>query len=125
LGAAALPPDHGVVLHTNHFCDAQLARQQAPLDRMLTTEPRLHCAEAHVTHWPDLINDVHLGLLLRDESGSGQDAKFGAICRSPDPALPPELAVETVFGVIIDCDLRAMLVAPGIPSQVDFELFAL
>ncbi len=128
-GAAVIPPDQGVVAHTNHFCDPRLAEKQAPLAQMLTTEPRLHCADTQIADWPDEIDDVYLGLLLRDETGApgatGQDAKYGAICRSPDMSLPPDLRVESVFGVIINCDNRTMLVAPGIPSQVDFELLAL
>ena len=127
-GAAAVPPDQGVVAHTNHFCDEKLAQHQAPLAHMLTTEPRLACADHHVNRWPDYIDDDHLQALLRDESGDGANAanpKYGAICRSPDPTLPPELQVESVFGVIINCTARAMWVAPGVPSKVEFERIAL
>ena len=124
-GAAAIAPDQGVVAHTNHFCDPHLAEKQAPLAQMLTTEPRLHCADKHINDWPDEIDDVYLGRLLRDETGAGADARYGAICRSPDMSLPPDLRVESVFGVIINCDKRTMLVAPGIPSKVDFGLLAL
>jgi hypothetical protein len=66
--------------------------------------------------------------LLRDESAVGvhaDQALFGAICRSPDPALPPEQQVESVFGVIIDCVARDMLVAPDVPSKVEFERVSL
>lgn len=126
-GAAALKPDFGIVTHTNHFCDPDLKAWQAPLTQMLTSEPRLACAERHVSRWPDLIVDSHLMNLLRDESGDGSsgDAKFGAICRHPDPAAPAELRVESVFGVIIDCNARRMRVAAGLPSKVEFEAFAL
>ena len=123
-GAAAMLPDQGVVAHTNHFCDVKLAEHQAPLAQMLTTEPRLSCADHHVNRWPDYIADDHLRALLRDESGDGANAphaKFGAICRSPDPTLPPELQVESVFGVIFNCYAREMWVAPDVPSKVEFE----
>jgi isopenicillin-N N-acyltransferase like protein len=127
-GAAPVWPVHGVVAHTNHFCDARLAQQQAPMANMLTTEPRLRAAQHHIRQWPNSISDPHLCALLRDESGDGLDpasAKFGAICRSPDPSLPPELRVESVFGVIINCNAREMWVAPDLPSKVDFELITL
>ena len=128
-GAAVIPPDQGVIAHTNHFCDPRLAEWQAPLAQMLTTEPRLDCADAHIADWPDEIDDPYLALMLRDESGAASatsaDAKYGAICRSPDMCLPPDLRVESVFGVIINCDKRTMLVAPGIPSQVNFGLLSL
>jgi isopenicillin-N N-acyltransferase like protein len=130
-GAAAIPPDQGVVAHTNHFADAELFKHQAPLAQMLTTEPRLARANHHISRWPDYIDDDHLQALLRDESGDSATAtdtthaKFGAICRSPDPSLPPELQVESVFGVIINCNAREMWVAPDVPSKVEFEHIAL
>ena len=127
-GAAPVYADHGVVAHTNHFCDATLNKFQAPLTQMLTTEPRLECANHHISGWPDYIEEAHLQALLRDESGIGvapAEAKYGAICRSPDPSLPVELQVESVFGVIIDCIARDMLVAPDVPSKVAFERIAL
>jgi len=120
-GVSAIEPDQGVVTHTNHFCDLKLAEKQAPLTQMLTTEPRLLCADAHVARWPDQVTDEHLEALLRDESGGA----YGAICRSPDPALPPELRVESVFGVIINCSTREMLVAPDVPSRVEFTRISL
>ena len=130
-GASAIAPDQGVVAHTNHFCDLTLAEKQAPLAQMLTTEPRLASADHHINGWPDYIENIHLQRLLRDESGDSKNAtdaasaKYGAICRSPDPSLPPEAQIETVFGVIIDCDARAMSVAPDVPSKVEFEYIAL
>lgn len=127
-GAAAIAPDQGVVAHTNHFCDPKLAEKQAPLAQMLTTEPRLACADHHINRWPDYIDEDHLQALLRDESGDGANAvdpKYGAICRSPDPSLPPESRVESVFGVIINCNARSMSVAPDVPSKVEFETIAL
>lgn len=120
-GVSAIAPDQGVVTHTNHFCDLKLAEKQAPLTQMLTTEPRLQCADAHVARWPDRITDEQLMDLLCDESGGA----YGAICRSPDPALPPELRVESVFGVIINCSTREMLVAPDVPSKVEFKRISL
>lgn len=127
-GAAPVHADDGVVAHTNHFCDAILGQSQAPLTQMLTTEPRLDCANHHINGWPDHIDNAHLQALLRDESGIGvteAEAKYGAICRSPDPSLPLELQVESVLGVIIDCNARDMWVASDLPSKVEFERIAL
>ncbi|TAG49043.1 MAG: hypothetical protein EAZ30_04770 [Betaproteobacteria bacterium] len=124
-GVALIASDQGVVAHTNHFCDLGLATQQAPLAAMLTTEPRLARANAHIQGWPDKVTTINMTTLLRDESSSDESGKFGAICRSPDPALPPELQVESVFGVIINCSTREMLVAPGLPSNSEFQGVAL
>jgi isopenicillin-N N-acyltransferase like protein len=124
-GVAVIESDQGVVAHTNHFCDRSLAAQQAPLATMLTTEPRLARANAHIQGWPDKVTTINMTTLLRDESSSDASGKFGAICRSPDPSLPLELQVESVFGVIINCNTREMLVAPGLPSEVEFQGVAL
>jgi isopenicillin-N N-acyltransferase like protein len=119
-GVALIDADQGVVAHTNHFCDPSLARFQAPLVDTLTTEPRLARAQQHLMGWPDRVTTRNLTTFLRDETGHDGSGKLGAICRSPDPSLPPELRVESVCGVIINCNTREMLVAPGLPSQVEF-----
>jgi isopenicillin-N N-acyltransferase like protein len=124
-GVAAIEADQGVVAHTNHFCDPMLAKHQAPLAQMLTTEPRLDRAQQHITGWPDRVTTRNITTLLRDESGHEGSGKLGAICRSPDPSLPAEYRVESVCGVIINCNTREMLVAPGLPSEVEFETVAL
>jgi isopenicillin-N N-acyltransferase like protein len=127
-GVAVIPSDQGVVAHTNHFCDIELAKHQEPFNVMLTTEPRLARANAHITGWPDHVTTINMTTLLRDETGGGNTdgaAKFGAICRSPDPSMPPELRVESIFGVIINCNKREMLVAPDLPSKVEFQSVSL
>lgn len=124
-GAAVIESDQGVVAHTNHFCDMELAKHQAPLDAMITTEPRLARANAHITGWPDHVTTINMTTLLRDETGGGEHGKFGAICRSPDPSLVPELQIESIFGVIINCNQREMLIAPDIPSRAEFQSVAL
>lgn len=124
-GVALIESDQGVVAHANHFCDPSLAAQQAPLVNTLTTEARLSRANAHIQGWPDKVTTINMTTLLRDETSADASGKFGAICRSPDPSLPPEQQVESVFGVIINCNKREMLVAPGLPSQVEFQGVAL
>jgi isopenicillin-N N-acyltransferase like protein len=128
-GAAVIESDQGVIAHTNHFCDMELVKHQAPLAQMLTTEPRLNRANAHITGWPDHVTTINMTTLLRDETGgvmaNDPHGKYGAICRSPDPSLPPELRVESVFGVIINCSKREMLIAPDLPSKVEFQAVAL
>jgi isopenicillin-N N-acyltransferase like protein len=124
-GVAVIEADQGVVAHTNHFCDPTLAKRQAPLAQMLTTEPRLDRAQQHITGWPDRVTTRNITTLLRDESGHEGSGKLGAICRSPDLSLPIEHRVESVCGVIINCNTREMLVASGLPSKVEFESVAL
>ncbi|MGL4232626.1 MAG: hypothetical protein ACRCWJ_14780, partial [Casimicrobium sp.] len=120
-GVALVEPEHGVIAHTNHFCDPMLARDEASLAPTLTTEARLERANQHIAGWPDRVTTRNLTTLLRDESGSAGLGSNGAICRSPDHSLRPELQIESVCGIIINCNTREMLVAPGRPSQVEFR----
>lgn len=119
-GVALISADQGAIAHTNHFCDPLLARYQASLADTLTTEPRLDRALQHINGWPDRVTTRNLTTLLRDETGQSGLGKLGAICRWPDEMLPPELRIESVCGVIVNCNAREMLIAPGLPSQVEF-----
>jgi isopenicillin-N N-acyltransferase like protein len=120
-GIGVIEPDQGVVAHTNHFCDLSLVKHQAPLDQMLATELRLNRANQHITGWPDRVTTRNLTTLLRDETGHHGSDKLSAICRHADPSLPPHLQIETIFGVILNCNAKEMLVAAGLPSQTEFQ----
>lgn len=124
-GVAVIEPDQGTVAHTNHFCDMALVKHQVPLNQMLTTELRLDRANQHIAGWPDRVTTRNLTTLLRDDQGHLSSKKLGAICRAPDLSLPPELRVESVLGVIINCEKREMLVAPGRPTEVEFKAVSL
>jgi isopenicillin-N N-acyltransferase-like protein len=54
---------------------------------------------------------------LRDESG-----EFLAVCRRPNPSLPPEARVESVAGIVMHPHTRRFWIAPDVPSKVDFQL---
>ena len=58
-----------------------------------------------------------LQAFLRDESG-----ECLAVCRRPNPALPPEARVESVAGIIMHPHTRRFWIAPDVPSKVDFQL---
>jgi isopenicillin-N N-acyltransferase-like protein len=117
------PPEHGVMTHTNHFlCDA-LVPIQHPTTAYLSSETRLATARRHTVGRP--VGFDALAALLRDEGGDGAgDDGYMAVCRSPDPAIEPDGRVESVAGVIMCVEDRAMWVAPGVPSTVDFERVA-
>jgi isopenicillin-N N-acyltransferase like protein len=124
-GVAVIAPDQGTLAHTNHFCDLALMKHQVPLELMLNTELRLDRAQQHITGWPDRVTTRNLTTFLRDDQGHKGSEKLSAICRTPDPTLPPELQVETVFAVIINCNTKEMLIAPGLPTKVEFTSVAL
>ncbi len=113
-GWAELPPEEGVVVHTNHFVCSPLLDAQAPVGQTLSSHPRLDTARQHARQRP--LDRARLEAFLRDES----DGHL-SICRSPDPALPPEGRVESVAGVVMDTITRQMWIAPDVPSRCDFE----
>ncbi|MFM7026587.1 MAG: C45 family autoproteolytic acyltransferase/hydrolase [Limnohabitans sp.] len=113
-GWAELRPQQGVVVHTNHFvCDSLLAAQ-APMGVTLSSQPRLETARRHAQ--AGRLDQTALETFLRDES----DGHL-SICRSPDPALPPEGRVESVAGIVMDCHARQIWIAPNVPSRCAFE----
>ena len=113
-GWAELPPEQGVVVHTNHFvCDSLLAAQ-APMGVTLSSQPRLETARRHAQAGP--LDQAALETFLRDES----DGHL-SICRSPDPALAPEARVESVAGIVMNTTTREIWIAPDVPKRCAFE----
>jgi len=116
-GWAELAPQDGIVVHSNHFVCGALLPLQAPMSPALSSASRLDTARRHAgAGAPDLAS---LQRFLRDES----DGHL-SVCRRPDPALPTEARVESVAGIVIDCDERAMWVAPDVPSRCEFARVA-
>ena len=113
-GVAMLTPQNGTLAHTNHFLDAGQATQAAALSPLASTEQRLDCALTYAARGKLGMDD--LSALLRDTSGGAF-----AVCRFPESALPPEVRVETVAGVVMDLAECTMWVAPDVPARVAFE----
>jgi isopenicillin-N N-acyltransferase-like protein len=113
-GVAIVAPANGTLAHTNHYLDAQQASYAATLSPLATTEQRLAFAMRHATQTP--LGRDELIALLRDESQGAQ-----SVCRHPDPALPPEVRIESVAGVVMDLTARTMWIAPDVPSKADFH----
>lgn len=112
-GWAELRPTQGVVVHTNHFVCNSLLAAQAPLGQTLSSQPRLDTARQHALGAP--LDAQKLQAFLRDES----DGHL-SICRSPDPALPPEGRVESVAGIIMQPATRSIWIAPEVPKRCEF-----
>jgi len=100
-GVAALAPEQGVVVHTNHFLSPELSAQQAPMLASLSTEARLNCARRFARSGP--IDGVSIEALLRDESDG-----LVSVCRRPDPAAPASRFARSgpIDGVSIEALLR-------------------
>jgi isopenicillin-N N-acyltransferase-like protein len=114
-GWAEWPAVRGRVSHSNHYLSPALQAVQAPMAAALSTTSRLDTACRHGD--AERVDRAGLEAFLRDTSGG-----YLAVCRHPDPALPPEACVESVAGVMIDASARQMWVAPGVPDTVAFAL---
>jgi isopenicillin-N N-acyltransferase-like protein len=112
-GWAELLPTQGVVVHSNHFLCDSLVPQQAPMGDLLASLPRLATARRHAS--AERLDRAALEAFLRDES----DGHL-SVCRRPDPSLAPDVAVESVAGIVMNCSTREIWIAPGVPSRCDF-----
>ncbi len=106
--------------HTNHFLAPAAAQHQASLAPSLSTVPRLARISALTGAHQGKFSVADLQCMLRDEADG-----YLSICRRPDPALAPEVCVETVASVVMDLGERVMHVAPDLPSLVDYLPVAL
>jgi isopenicillin-N N-acyltransferase-like protein len=111
-------PVDGCVVHTNHFLCESLSDQQSPMGLALSSTPRLISGLRHAAA---VKQGQRIGLealqnFLRDESDG-----LWSICRSPDPAMPPEARVESVAGIIMLPHTRSIWIAPNVPKLVAFE----
>ena len=114
-GWAEWPAVRGRVSHSNHYLSPALQAVQAPMAAALSTQSRLETSCRHGE--AAQMDRAGLEAFLRDTGGG-----YLAVCRHPDPALPPEACVESVAGVMIDATARQMWVAPGVPDTVAFAL---
>jgi isopenicillin-N N-acyltransferase like protein len=118
-GCEVVMATDGIVSHTNHFLTSSCADIESNLGSSLSSEPRYACVNAHIGQWrmkrekPGL---AQIKTVLTDRSQGAQ-----SICRHPDLSLPPELRVESVAGIAINCNARVMHIAPNLPDTVPFS----
>ena len=103
-----------VLCHTNHFLSPGGGPGEAALAPSPSSEPRLARARTLVAAQPS-IGVADLKRMLRDESEG-----YLSICRRPDPALEPEVRLESVASVIMELGERRMHIAPDIPSLAKY-----
>jgi isopenicillin-N N-acyltransferase-like protein len=116
-GVAVIAPTNGTLAHTNPYLDPQQAEHAATLSPLATTEQRLGCALRLASKAPKAkLGREDLEALLRDETMGAE-----SVCRRPDPALAPEVRIESVAGVVMDLMRRTMWVAPDVPSRTKFR----
>lgn len=118
-GVAEIRPKDGIVLHTNHFCDALLSKQDLALDIVPDTTVRLSRATALFERrekWDaESIREV-----LSDHANEPS-----SICRHVDPQKPEHARMETLVSLIFDLNAKTAWVAHGQPCRSVYEHVAL
>jgi isopenicillin-N N-acyltransferase-like protein len=112
--AECRPNAQGAVVHTNHFLCPSLMPDQADMSQYMSSIPRLKTAQSHALKSP--LDRHGLEKFLTDETGD-----YLAVCRRPNPELPPEARVESVAGIVMRANSCQIWIAPGVPSTVAFE----
>jgi isopenicillin-N N-acyltransferase-like protein len=109
--AIEIKPESGVVYHTNHYCDPNLAQKDAGRLLMVDTTARYDRAAELIsqrTHWD---NDS-----LR-EIFSDHDNHPASICRHVKESDPEFLHMVTVASIIIDLAAKKMFISCGQPCK--------
>jgi isopenicillin-N N-acyltransferase-like protein len=110
-----LLPDHGVLLHTNHFLSPGLHPVDLSLWSMPSSAVRLQRLRAGAPGPAEPGLD-RFRALLADHA----DYPY-SICAHPDPNLHPLEQGATIASVLMDLTARQMWVAPGPPCQAAYQ----
>ena len=118
-GFAEIRPKDGILLHTNHFCDAILAKHDLALDIVPDTTVRLSRAnslcESREKWDAETIREV-----LSDHANGPS-----SVCRHIDPQKPEHARMETLVSLIFNLDAKTAWVAHGQPCRSAYDYIAL
>jgi isopenicillin-N N-acyltransferase-like protein len=110
-----LPPEDGMIVHTNHFVspgltgdDRYLQRKRHTTDRLRNVSASLRATRRH--------DEADLRRVLADH----RDAP-DSVCQHPDPEVPAAERTCTVAGVIIDVGSRSMAYSAGSPCEASWS----
>jgi isopenicillin-N N-acyltransferase like protein len=106
-------PDHGVLLHTNHFLSPRLGPVDLSLWAMPSSAVRLQRLRAGAPRTATL---DEFRALLADHA----DYPHG-ICAHPDPAAHPCEQGATIASVLMDLSAGQLWIAAGHPCQVPYQ----
>jgi isopenicillin-N N-acyltransferase-like protein len=104
--------DAGWLVHANHFESPLLRGGDVGLARSPSTLARAARARRLFAVQAGRISLETLQAILRDHAYG-----HGAICRHPDPALPPEERTETRASLVMELAARRLHLAAGRPCQ--------
>jgi isopenicillin-N N-acyltransferase-like protein len=105
-----LLPEHGLLLHTNHF----LAPRIHPVDLSLWAMPD---SVVRLQRLREAAKPDDFRALLADHA----DHPYG-VCAHPDPAKHPCERSATIASILMDLTGRRMWIAAGNPCQAPYEL---
>lgn len=112
-GVAVVRPDaDGILRHTNHFLDPDLAEGEATRDQGTTYRRFEH------------LEGVTIGLLASDgfheraAALCGPDGSDAPVCFTPDPAIPFDQRWETLLTIALDLEAPALHYTPGSPASL-------
>jgi isopenicillin-N N-acyltransferase-like protein len=114
-GVAEIRPKDGIVLHTNHFCDASLAKQDLALDIVPDTTVRLSRATSLCERRKKWDAETIREILSDHANGPS------SICRHVDPQKPKHARMETLVSLIFDLNTKTAWVAHGQPCRSAYE----
>jgi isopenicillin-N N-acyltransferase-like protein len=118
-GVAEIKPRDGIVLHTNHFCDAALAEHDLGLDIIPDSTVRLSRVNSLCAcrgKW-----DAETIRQVLSDHASGPSS----ICRHIDPQKSEHTRTETLASLIFDLEARMAWVAHGQPCRSTYDRIAL
>ena len=118
-GVAEIRPRNGIVLHTNHFCDSLLSKQDLALDIVPDTTVRLSRA-TFLCERREKWDTESIRELLSDHANEPS-----SICRHVDPQKPEHARMETLVSLIFDLNSKTARVAHGQPCRSAYEQVAL
>lgn len=112
-------PSKGTVLHTNHFCDAEMAQKDVGRLVMNDTFARLDRAKSLISKrkkWDDKS--------LAEIFANHDDAP-GSICRHAQDEDEEFMRISTVASCILDLSVSKMLISCGQPCEASYREVAL
>jgi isopenicillin-N N-acyltransferase-like protein len=113
--ACGLPPEAGLLAHTNHFLDPDALGIWQPLDATTTSSVRLERLQLLLRANRGRLDEARLRTVLADHDGYPS-----ALCGHPNPLFPPDEQYATAFSAILDLHERTMLAAYGNPCRAPF-----
>jgi isopenicillin-N N-acyltransferase-like protein len=105
-------PDHGLLLHTNHFLSPHLHPVDVSLWAMPSSAVRLQRLRA--AQAPATLDDFRA--LLADHADFPH-----SICSHPDPDDHPLERGATIASILMDLNARRLWLAPGCPCQAPYR----